>query len=286
VRARLQRAVLSLLARRPRCSAVTTQLIKISRTGPLVPVPVPLLVPVSFHSKNQKKNREKKVEKEKISVKMSMNLFRLAGDMTHVLSILVLLLRLQAAKNANGISLKTQELYLVPLPPLLPPLDVLLVVLNVVGSRHAADCIITYQSHFSLLVNSQVVFVTRYLDLFTTYISLYNTIMKILYISATSYIIYMITNMDKVIPDRKSFDTFKTHYVYAVCAVLGLITNIIQGFDIIDVSHCYLLIHTSRKLIFYYNFLAVLDILNLLGISCNFTPINDVNHYTRGREPY
>lgn len=44
---------------------------------------------------------------------MSMNLFRLAGDMTHVLSILVLLLRLQAAKNANGISLKTQELYLV-----------------------------------------------------------------------------------------------------------------------------------------------------------------------------
>jgi len=110
--------------------------------------------------------------------------------------------------------------------------------------------------------------------------------MKILYISATSYIIYMITNMDKVIPDRKSFDTFKTHYVYAVCAVLGLITNIIQGFDIIDVSHCYLLIHTSRKLIFYYNFIAVLDILNLLGISCNFTPINDVNHHTRGREPY
>jgi len=109
VRARLQRAVLSLLARRPRCSAVTQLIIKISRTGPLVPVPVPLLVPVSFHSKNQKK----KVEKEKISVKMSMNLFRLAGDMTHVLSILVLLLRLQAAKNANGISLKTQELYLV-----------------------------------------------------------------------------------------------------------------------------------------------------------------------------
>ncbi len=60
--------------------------------------------------------------------------------------------------------------------------------------------------------------------------------MKILYISATSYIIYMITNMDKMIPDRKTYDTFKTHYVYVVCAVLGLITNIIQGFDIIDVS--------------------------------------------------
>ena len=175
---------------------------------------------------------------------MSMNLFRLAGDMTHVLSILVLLLRLQAAKNANGISLKTQELYLVTIPLLLPPLSRLLPPLPILISP-LSYWIIIYQSYFSLLIHSQVVFVTRYLDLFTTYISLYNTIMKILYISATSYIIYMITNMDKVIPDRKSFDTFKTHYVYAVCVVLGLITNIIQGFDIIDVSHRSLLIPSS-----------------------------------------
>lgn len=78
-----------------------------------------------------------------------MNIFRLLGDMAHVLSILVLLLRLKATKNAIGISIKTQELYL-------------------------------------------VVFATRYLDLFTTFYSLYNSLMKILYISATSYIIYMV----------------------------------------------------------------------------------------------
>jgi hypothetical protein len=34
---------------------------------------------------------------------MSMNIFRLAGDMSHVFSILVLLLRLRVAKNAQGV---------------------------------------------------------------------------------------------------------------------------------------------------------------------------------------
>jgi hypothetical protein len=35
-------------------------------------------------------------------VNMSMNLFRLAGDMSHLFSIIVLLLRLRVAKNAQG----------------------------------------------------------------------------------------------------------------------------------------------------------------------------------------
>ena len=37
-----------------------------------------------------------------------------------------------------------------------------------------------------------VVFLTRYMDLFFYYISLYNTVFKILFISATAYIIYLI----------------------------------------------------------------------------------------------
>ena len=117
-----------------------------------------------------------------------MNLFRLVGDMCHVVSILVLLLRLRVTKNAIGISIKTQELYL-------------------------------------------LVFLTRYLDLFTTYYSLYNTIMKILYISATAYIVYMVrytepfkTNYDK------SQDSF-LHWQFAVapCAVLAVITSYFYG---------------------------------------------------------
>jgi len=68
-----------------------------------------------------------------------MNFFRLAGDMSHVVSILVLILRLRSSKSAVGISLKTQELFL-------------------------------------------IVFTTRYLDLFTTFYSIYNSFMKVAFV--------------------------------------------------------------------------------------------------------
>ncbi len=124
-----------------------------------------------------------------------MNFFRLAGDMAHVLSILVLLLRLRVTKNAVGISVKTQELYL-------------------------------------------VVFVTRYLDLFTTFYSYYNTMMKILYIGTTSYIIYMIRKTEPFSSTYdKAHDSF-LHWKFAVlpCAIVALITNVLQGFDVMEVS--------------------------------------------------
>lgn len=125
---------------------------------------------------------------------MSMNSFRLIGDMCHLLSILVLLLRLRVTKNAVGISIKTQELYL-------------------------------------------CVFVARYLDLFTTFISFYNFGMKILYISLTSYIIYMVYQTEPFKTNyEKSHDSFR-HWEFAVapCFVLGLITDVMVGFDFIEV---------------------------------------------------
>mmetsp|Transcript_9973 Transcript_9973/g.45150 ORF Transcript_9973/g.45150 Transcript_9973/m.45150 type:complete len:88 (-) Transcript_9973:1645-1908(-) len=72
-----------------------------------------------------------------------MNIFRLAGDMTHLCSIVVLLLKINATKSCAGLSLKTQELYL-------------------------------------------AVFLTRYLDLLYSYISLYNTCMKLIFIGYIS----------------------------------------------------------------------------------------------------
>ena len=75
--------------------------------------------------------------------------------MCHVMSIIVLLLRLHASRSASGISLRTHELFL-------------------------------------------VVFVTRYLDLFTTYYSLYNSCMKILYIGSTGYVVHMIRNKEPI----------------------------------------------------------------------------------------
>lgn len=124
-----------------------------------------------------------------------MNTIRLAGDMCHVMSILVLLLRLRISKNAIGVSIKTQELYL-------------------------------------------IVFVTRYLDLFTTYYSLYNSFMKILYISATAYIIYMVKGTERFKSTYdKAHDSF-LHYQFAVapCVIFAVITNVIMGFNIMEVS--------------------------------------------------
>lgn len=124
-----------------------------------------------------------------------MNTIRLAGDMCHVMSILVLLLRLRISKNAIGVSIKTQELYL-------------------------------------------IVFVTRYLDLFTTYYSLYNSFMKILYISATAYIIYMVKGTERFKSTYdKAHDSF-LHYQFAVapCVIFAVITNVIMGFNVMEVS--------------------------------------------------
>lgn len=122
-----------------------------------------------------------------------MNFFRLAGDLSHVLSIVVLLLRLRVSKNATGISIKTQELYL-------------------------------------------LVFATRYLDLFTTFYSVYNSCMKLLYISATAYIVYMVRMTE---PFKTSYDHAHDsflHWQYAVapCAVLAVISSFIQGFDFME----------------------------------------------------
>lgn len=123
-----------------------------------------------------------------------MNIFRLAGDMCHIASILVLLLRLRVTKNAVGVSLKTQELYF-------------------------------------------LVFVTRYLDLFTTFYSLYNTTMKLLYIGITAYIIYMVRKTE---PFKTNYDHLQDsflHWQFAVapCAVLALLTSLIQGFNFLEV---------------------------------------------------
>ena len=115
--------------------------------------------------------------------------------MCHVLSILVLLLRLRVSKNAIGVSIKTQELYL-------------------------------------------VVFVTRYLDLFTTFYSVYNSVMKILYIASTAYIIYMVRRTEPFKTNfERAHDSF-LHWQFAVapCAVLAMITNVWQGFSVMEVS--------------------------------------------------
>jgi ER lumen protein retaining receptor len=123
-----------------------------------------------------------------------MNTIRFVADMCHIMSILVLLLRLRISKNAIGVSIKTQELYL-------------------------------------------IVFVTRYLDLFTTYYTLYNSCMKILYISLTAYIIYMVKGTERFKSTfDKAHDSF-LHWQFAVapCVLFAVVTNLAVEFNIMEV---------------------------------------------------
>ncbi|CAI9761384.1 unnamed protein product [Fraxinus pennsylvanica] len=112
-----------------------------------------------------------------------MNIFRLAGDMTHLASVLVLLLKIHTIKSCAGISLKTQELY-------------------------------------------ALVFATRYLDLFTDYISLYNTLMKLIFLGSSFSIVWYIRH-HKIV--RRSYDkdqdTFRHYFLVLPCFLLALVIN-------------------------------------------------------------
>lgn len=68
------------------------------------------------------------------------------------------------------------------------------------------------------------VFVTRYLDLFYDYVSLYNTLMKIFFIGSSVYILYLMKIQYRPTQDP-SIDTFRIEYLLGPCVLLGLIFN-------------------------------------------------------------
>ncbi|KAK2972850.1 hypothetical protein RJ640_028378 [Escallonia rubra] len=120
-----------------------------------------------------------------------MNVFRLAGDMTHLLSIVVLLLKIRTMKSCAGISLKTQELYV-------------------------------------------IVFLTRYLDLFTKYYSFYNTVMKLVFLGTSIAIVwYMRYHKPVKLTYDKDQDTFQHYFLILSCLALALLVH--RAFFVIEV---------------------------------------------------
>ncbi|MQM18681.1 hypothetical protein Taro_051677 [Colocasia esculenta] len=112
-----------------------------------------------------------------------MNIFRLAGDMTHLMSVIVLLLKIHTIKSCAGISLKTQELF-------------------------------------------ALVFISRYLDIFTEFISLYNTVMKLIFLgSSFSIVWYMRRHRIVNRSYDKEQDTFRHHFLILACLFLALLIH-------------------------------------------------------------
>jgi len=117
-----------------------------------------------------------------------MNLFRLLADLLHLLSVVIILEKIRRTRNCAGISLKSQELYL-------------------------------------------IVFCTRYLDLlfsespwFDSALTMYNSVMKILFLASSGYIVYLMRRKLRATYDSEH-DTFRLEFLILPCALVGLLIN-------------------------------------------------------------
>ncbi|KIL57505.1 hypothetical protein M378DRAFT_171700 [Amanita muscaria Koide BX008] len=68
------------------------------------------------------------------------------------------------------------------------------------------------------------VFLARYPDLFFRFISLYNSLMKIVLVGTSCYILYLMRYKYRLTHDP-AIDTFKVEYLVAPCFILSLIFN-------------------------------------------------------------
>eukprot|EP00929_Paragymnodinium_shiwhaense_P090466 TRINITY_DN5065_c0_g2_i1.p1 TRINITY_DN5065_c0_g2~~TRINITY_DN5065_c0_g2_i1.p1 ORF type:complete len:219 (+),score=51.57 TRINITY_DN5065_c0_g2_i1:117-773(+) len=111
-----------------------------------------------------------------------MNIFRLCGDMLHLASIMLLLVKLHKSKNCAGISCRMQEMY-------------------------------------------AIVFICRYLDLLWSFVSVYNTAMKVIFITSTVYLVYIMRVKPPICQTyERSQDSFKYElYCLGPCALLSVL---------------------------------------------------------------
>jgi len=68
------------------------------------------------------------------------------------------------------------------------------------------------------------VFVSRYLDLFFRFVSVYNSVMKLFFIGSSVYILYLMKYKYRPTHDP-SIDTFKVEYLVGPCFIFALIFN-------------------------------------------------------------
>lgn len=118
-----------------------------------------------------------------------MNIFRLSGDLCHLLAIIILLVKIWRTRSCAGISGRSQILF-------------------------------------------ALVYTTRYLDLFTYFVSIYNTVMKVVFIGASYATIYLMYVKFRATYDR-NHDTFRIEFLVLPVTLLSLLVN--HEFTILEV---------------------------------------------------
>lgn len=110
-----------------------------------------------------------------------MNIFRITGDLSHLLAMIMLLWKMWKSQTCAGISGKSQLLF-------------------------------------------ALVFSTRYLDLFSSFISVYNTSMKIVFLLCSYFTIYMIYRKLRKTYDSEN-DTFRMEFLLVPVIGLSFLEN-------------------------------------------------------------
>ena len=121
-----------------------------------------------------------------------MNIFRLFGDLSHLLSILILIYNMRLRRSSAGISFKSQSLY-------------------------AAIFLTRY-------LGIQLVPCITNLDLLWSWVSFYNTSMKLFFIGSSLYIMYLMKFPFRPTHDP-NLDTFKIEFLLIGSFVAALIFN-------------------------------------------------------------
>lgn len=132
-----------------------------------------------------------------------MNIFRLFGDFSHLAAILILLYKIWSTRSCAG----------------------KIILLSMVTKRRTNFSLDTFVglSGKSVALYA-VVFTCRYLDLFFTFISIYNSVMKVIYLVATYGTIYLIYRKFRSTYDS-NHDTFRVELLILPAAVLAFIWN-------------------------------------------------------------
>ncbi|XP_041362691.1 ER lumen protein-retaining receptor 2 isoform X1 [Gigantopelta aegis] len=110
-----------------------------------------------------------------------MNVFRLVGDMSHLLAILILMAKMWKTRSCAGISGKSQIMF-------------------------------------------ALVFCSRYLDLFTSFISIYNTAMKVFFITSSIFTVYLMFFKFKATYDS-NHDSFRMEFLIVPVGGLAFLVN-------------------------------------------------------------
>lgn len=107
-----------------------------------------------------------------------------------------------------------------------------------------------------------IVFLCRYLDLFTHFVSVYNSVMKIIYLVSTFFTLYLIYRKFKPTYDR-NHDTFRIEFLILPSAVLALLWN--HEFSVLEVSRC---TFAANEVVYVKmsSRLGSMDVLDLFGI--------------------